>query len=180
LSLIFRSAADSISLILAASYAHTFSYWLVVGQRLILNAIYYSRSIETQTLVDERLIAVLRFHDFLICALGHIYQASQPRSRSMVWAFIYRLVGQVWRGAALVCLWRWHLGVLENETVDASLIWSSMDERGSGLINGLLVAMPFLALAIVLFRSSGRFIGDASLDSGPVQLKGEQLNETSE
>jgi hypothetical protein len=53
------------------------------------------------------------------------------------------------------------------------LIWSSMDERGSGLINGLLVA-------IVLFRSSGRFIGDASLDSGPVQLKGEQLNETSE
>ena len=60
------------------------------------------------------------------------------------------------------------------------LIWSSMDERGSGLINGLLVATPFFALAIVLFRSSGRFIGDVSLDNDPVQLKREQLNETSE
>ena len=60
------------------------------------------------------------------------------------------------------------------------LIWSSMDERGSGLINGLLVATPFFALAIVLFRSSGRFIGDVSLDNEPVQLKREQFNEKSE
>lgn len=32
-------------------------------------------------------------------------------------------------------------------------IWSFLDDRGSGLISGLVVATPFLALAVVLWRT---------------------------
>lgn len=33
------------------------------------------------------------------------------------------------------------------------LVWSTMDGRGSGILSGILVALPFLALAIALWRS---------------------------
>jgi len=32
-------------------------------------------------------------------------------------------------------------------------IWSFLDERGSGVTSGLLVAVPFLALAVLLWRT---------------------------
>ena len=37
------------------------------------------------------------------------------------------------------------------------LLWSAMDERGSGAIRGALVALPFIALAIALVRSKQKF-----------------------
>ena len=33
------------------------------------------------------------------------------------------------------------------------LIWTAMDSRGSGMLSGIIVAIPFLALAIALWRS---------------------------
>lgn len=45
------------------------------------------------------------------------------------------------------------------------LIWSAMDERGSGLTSGLLVAIPFTALAIVLLRSRPRFVSELNLEN---------------
>ncbi|MFK7865091.1 MAG: hypothetical protein AB8B95_12800 [Pseudohongiellaceae bacterium] len=36
-------------------------------------------------------------------------------------------------------------------------VWSAFDERGSGLISGALVALPFIALAIALLRAKHRF-----------------------
>lgn len=42
------------------------------------------------------------------------------------------------------------------------LVWSTMDERSSGLTSGLLVAVPFTVLAICLFRSRLRFVGDTA------------------
>jgi hypothetical protein len=37
------------------------------------------------------------------------------------------------------------------------LVWSLLDERGPGLVGGLLTSLPFLALAIVLWRSKAKF-----------------------
>lgn len=48
------------------------------------------------------------------------------------------------------------------------LIWSAMDERGSGLTSGILVALPFAALAVFLLRSRGRFTSKISADSSPI------------
>jgi hypothetical protein len=39
------------------------------------------------------------------------------------------------------------------------LVWSTLDERGAGLVAGLLTALPFLALAVVLWRSRSRWTG---------------------
>lgn len=58
------------------------------------------------------------------------------------------------------------------------LIWSTADERGSGLISGLLVTIPFVALAIVLLRSRLWFKGDTG--SEDVQVKDGQINEPGE
>ena len=33
-------------------------------------------------------------------------------------------------------------------------IWSFLDDRGSGVTSGLLVAIPFLALAAILWRTN--------------------------
>ncbi len=45
-------------------------------------------------------------------------------------------------------------------------VWSFLDERGSGIISGLVVAIPFLLLTIALWRSSYfRAIG-ASIAAG--------------
>jgi hypothetical protein len=37
------------------------------------------------------------------------------------------------------------------------LLWSAMDERGSGLVRGAVVAIPFIALAVALVRSKAKF-----------------------
>lgn len=56
------------------------------------------------------------------------------------------------------------------------LIWSTMDERGSGLTSGLLVAVPFAALAIVLLRSRSRFVSD--IDSHSKKAENLQINKS--
>lgn len=38
------------------------------------------------------------------------------------------------------------------------LIWSTFDERGSGIVRGALVALPFVGLAIALLRSKQKFL----------------------
>lgn len=37
------------------------------------------------------------------------------------------------------------------------LVWSLFDDRGQGLLVGLLAALPFLLLSVVLWRSRSRF-----------------------
>ena len=39
------------------------------------------------------------------------------------------------------------------------LVWSTLDERGAGLLAGILTALPFLALALLLWRSRSRWTG---------------------
>lgn len=39
----------------------------------------------------------------------------------------------------------------------AMFVWSTLDERGSGWMTGLLTALPFTILAIALWRSKHRF-----------------------
>lgn len=38
------------------------------------------------------------------------------------------------------------------------VLWSTFDERGSGIVRGALVALPFVGLAIALLRSKQKFL----------------------
>ncbi len=48
------------------------------------------------------------------------------------------------------------------------LIWSAMDERGSGLLSGALVALPFLGLAGLLIYKKALFTKNV-MESSPAQ-----------
>jgi len=46
------------------------------------------------------------------------------------------------------------------------LIWSTNSVQGSGVTSGLLVALPFVALAIFLLRSRQRFVSEPASNRG--------------
>ena len=49
------------------------------------------------------------------------------------------------------------------------LVWSFLDERGGGIVSGLVVATLFLALAVALWRSNRFKAIDASIDVGAAE-----------
>jgi hypothetical protein len=49
------------------------------------------------------------------------------------------------------------------------LIWSTVAERGSGIASGLLIAIPFVVLAIFLLRSRQRFVSAAASNQGQAE-----------
>jgi len=49
------------------------------------------------------------------------------------------------------------------------LLWSAMGENSSGVLQGALVALPFIALAVSLVRSRHRFQSIESLTEQPEQ-----------
>ena len=74
-----------------------------------------------QAALDERNSALLRLYDVYLLAVGHFHQASKGRSISVVWGSIYRLGCQSWRFASLVCLRRWHAGLVAHAQLAAAV-----------------------------------------------------------
>lgn len=60
----------------------------------------------------------------------------------------------------------WHMkswmhpwaGLYVAQVAAGMLVWNTIDARGQGLPGGLLMAVPFLLLAFMLWRSKTRFI----------------------
>ena len=48
-------------------------------------------------------------------------------------------------------------GVYTAQVALGMLVWSASDERGGGLLTGLLVAVPFVVLAFMLWRARHQF-----------------------
>lgn len=55
-------------------------------------------------------------------------------------------------------MWPW-ASLYVGQIAVGMFVWSVVDERGSGVLMGLLAASPFIVLATVLWRRKSSFVG---------------------